>query len=116
MPSEPDLPTPFDSVARVADPIMAVFEDADDDVDIMYCIGIAPWADGGESLVAITFSTSRGNVWVVVDRFESCWLVMHRCGMAGVARTIPVDGDVDDLVEECCRFLGGLDVAPQLGP
>lgn len=112
MPSPFAQPTPFDPVESVADPIMAAFEEADNDIDVMYCIGIAPWADGGECLVAIDLSTPHGSASALVDRFQRCWLVMHRGGTAGVARPIPVDGDVGDLVEECCRFLGGLDPAP----
>lgn len=111
MPSQFDCPTPFDPVERVADPVMAAFEEAGDDIEVMYCIGIAPWEEGGECLVAIGLSTPRGRAWALVDRFEACWLVMHRNGTTGVARRIPVDGDVDGLVEECCRFLGGLDPA-----
>ena len=112
MPSRFDIPTPFDRVGRVADPVVAALEESGSEPEIMYCIGIAPWAEGGECVAAIGLATPSGRAWVLTDRFEACWLVLHRSGTAGQARPIPEhEEDVIGLVEECCRFLTGLDTA-----
>lgn len=107
-----DLPTPFDRAGRVADPVIAALEESGSEPEIMYCIGIAPWAEDGECLAAIGLATPSGRAWVLTDRFEACWLVLHRSGTAGQARPIPKHGDVDELVDACCRFLGGVDPVP----
>lgn len=112
MSSEIQIPAPFQPVERVADPVMAAFEESDTEIEVMYCIGIAPWADGGECLVAIGLSTPHGRAWTLVDRRETCWLVLHRSGTAGQAWPIPKHGDVEELVEACCRFLGGNEPVP----
>lgn len=36
MPSPFEQPTPFDPVASVADSIMAMFEESDSDIDVLY--------------------------------------------------------------------------------
>ena len=112
MSSESIYSTPFERVGRVSNPVMEAFDESGAEVEILYCIGIAPWADGGECLVAIGLTTPCGSAWIMVDRFETGWLVLHRSGTAGEVRPIPDDGDVEGLVEECCRFLTGVDPVP----
>ena len=112
MPSRFDIPTPFDRAGRVADPVIAALEESGSEPEIMYCIGMAPWAEDGECLAAIGLATPSGRAWVLTDRFEACWLVLHRSGTAGLARPFPEHDDVNELVEECCRFLAGLDPVP----
>ena len=113
MPTQRDTPSPFDRAGRLLDPVVEALEDSGTEPEVMYCIGMAPWAEDGECLVAISVTTPSGRAWVLTDRFEACWLVLHRSGTAGQARPIPEhEDDVIGLVEECCRFLTGLDTAP----
>ena len=112
MPSESHEPSPFDHAERLLDPVVETLQDAGSEPEILYCLGIAPWADRGECVVAIGLTTPAGRAWVLTDRFEASWLILHRSGTAGQALAIPEHEPVDDLVAECCRFLGGLDRAP----
>lgn len=88
---------------EVADRVSDAFDGIGVEIDVRYFLGDLQ-VDPGKDTVSIGLSTARGRIYLVEDRFGACWVVYHREGFAGTARSC-LALDAGELTAECCSFL-----------
>jgi hypothetical protein len=89
----------------VATYVIDAFDLAGNELDVSYFVGILP-RDTGETIMCVGLATSHGRAYLVEDRFDSCWMVLHRSGTTGPLRAYSESIEVVTFADECCEFLG----------
>ena len=90
-------------ILEVADRVSDAFDDVGAEIDVRYFLGHLQ-VESGKDAVSIGLSTARGCIYLVEDRFGECWVVYHREGFAGTARSC-MALDAAELAAECCALL-----------